>query len=235
MSVVCACERWYEWTSEGLALRELERVIVVEDDAVLRAAIARIMRTRGAQVSEAGTAAEAKSLLSESPPPDLLIIDVHLPDETAFEVLDLASRISPAPIGVAMSGKASPEEAFRLAQLGVRAYLAKPLSASELESTVDAALNEPPRLEPLIPACVGHVPMRDLQRQVRRVMVKEALARTEGSRSGAARLLDVSRQAIQQILRGRRAGAERDHPSKLRDAAEKPSRRPPPGPSKPAS
>ncbi len=210
-------------------------MIVVEDDAVLRGAIARIMRTRGAQVSEAGTAAEAKSLLSETPPPDLLIIDVHLPDETAFEVLDLASRISPTPISVAMSGKASPEEAFRLAQLGVRAYLAKPLSASELESTVDAALQEPPRLEPLIPACVGHVPMRVLQRQVRSLMVKEALAQSEGSRSGAARLLDVSRQAIQQILRGRRAGTGRDRPSNLPDAAEKPSRRPPPGPSKPAS
>ncbi len=193
------------------------------------------MRTRGAQVSEAGTAAEAKSLLSEPPPPDLLIIDVHLPDETAFEVLDLASRISPAPIGVAMSGKASPEEAFRLAQVGVRAYLAKPLSASDLESAVDAAFHEPPRLEPLIPACVGHIPMRELQRQVRSVMVKEALARTEGNRSGAARLLDVSRQAIQQILRGRRAGAGSDRASERRDAAETPRRPPPPGPSKPAS
>ncbi len=183
------------------------------------------MRTRGAQVSEAGTAAEAKSLLSEPPPPDLLIIDVHLPDETAFEVLDLASRISPAPIGVAMSGKASPEEAFRLAQVGVRAYLAKPLSASDLESTVDAALQEPPSLEPLIPACVGHIPMREVQRQVRSVMVKEALARTEGNRSGAARLLDVSRQAIQQILRGRRAGAGPHRASELRDAGDSPASR----------
>ena len=37
--------------------------------------------------------------------------------------------------------------------------------------------------------------------EVRRVMVKEALALTEGSRSGAARLLKVTRQAVQQMLR----------------------------------
>ena len=219
----------------GLTLRKLERVVIVEDDATLRRAIARMMRSRGAQVSEAGTAAEAKSLLSEPPPPDLLIIDVHLPDETAFEVLDFSSRISPAPIGIAMSGKASPEEAFRLAQLGVRAYLAKPLTAQELESALEAALHEPPHLEPLIPGCVGHVPMRELQRRVRSVMVKEALARTEGSRSGAARLLDVSRQAIQQILRGRRARAEPKHRSEPADPAAKPAPRPPPGPSGSAS
>ena len=36
-------------------------------------------------------------------------------------------------------------------------------------------------------------------------MVRQALALMEGSRSGAARLLDVSRQAVQQMLRGGRA------------------------------
>ena len=43
--------------------------------------------------------------------------------------------------------------------------------------------------------------MREMQRSVRRVMVKEALAQADGNRSGAARLLEVSRQAVQQIVR----------------------------------
>ena len=46
--------------------------------------------------------------------------------------------------------------------------------------------------------------MRKLQEQLRDVMLKQALALSDGSRSGAARLLDVSRQAVQQILRGAR-------------------------------
>ena len=102
-----------------------------------------------------------------------------------------------------MSGKASPDEAFRLAQAGVRAYLPKPFSIQELASTVETACSEAPDLEPMITAWVGRVPMRELQRKVRRVMLKEALAQTEGSRSGAARLLHVTRQAVQQMVRSK--------------------------------
>jgi DNA-binding NtrC family response regulator len=180
-------------------IRKLERVLIIEDDADLRSALARVLASWGAEVSEAGTASEGKALLA-GPPPTLLVVDVRLPDQTAFEVLDLAARRSPAPIVIAMSGKASPEEAFLLAQKGVRAYLAKPVSIGELEEAVRVATREAPILEPLISASVGHVPLREVQREVRRVMVTEALARTEGSKSGAARLLQVSRQALQQIL-----------------------------------
>ncbi len=182
-------------------LRKLERVIVVEDDAPLRAAITRGVRSWGTSVAEAGTSAEAKKLLANGKLPDLVIIDVRLPDESVFEVLDFIDELAPAPMVVVMSGKASPEEAFRLAQRGVRAYLAKPISSEELALAVDSARREAPTLEPLISASVGHVPMRELQREVRRVMVKQALAQAEGSRSGAARLLEVSRQAVQQIVR----------------------------------
>ena len=75
------------------------------------------------------------------------------------------------------------------------------LDAALLESAVQRAAEAAPSLEPVITARVGQVPMRELQREVRRVMVKEALAKTEGSRSGAARLLHVTRQAVQQIVR----------------------------------
>lgn len=182
--------------------RRLERVLIVEDNAPVRTAIARVVRGWGAQPLEAGTAAEAMALLS--PPPDLIIIDVHLPDEPAFAVLEAASRVWPVPLKVAISGAASPEETFRLAQLGVRAYLNKPLSIDGLTAAVDSALREAPDLDPLITEFVGHVPMRELQGRVRTVMMRQALALMEGSRSGAARLLDVSRQAVQQMLRGGR-------------------------------
>jgi DNA-binding response OmpR family regulator len=183
--------------------RRLERVLIVEDNAPLRSAIARVVRGWGAQPLGAATAAEAKALLS--PPPDLIIIDIHLPDEPAFAVLEACSRVWPVPLKVAISGAATPEEAFRLAQLGVRAYLNKPLSIEELTAAVDTALREAPDLDPLIAEVVGHGPMRELQGRVRSVMVRQALALMEGSRSGAARLLDVSRQAVQQMLRGGRA------------------------------
>jgi len=180
--------------------RELRRVLVVEDNVPLRAAIARLARGWGARAIEAGSAREALALLS--PPPDLIISDVRLPDESAFCVFEAASLLWPKPLAVAISGKASPDEAFRLAQMGVGAYLAKPMSLEELTAAVEAVRTAPPSLDPMVSACVGQLSLHEVQDRMRHVMLHQALALTEGSRSGAARLLDVSRQAVQQILRG---------------------------------
>ena len=90
-------------------LRDFERILVVEDDAALCAAIARIVSGWGElKLSEVATAAEARAILAVPPPPDLVIIDVHLPDETAFGVLETARQLSPAPVVVAMSGNDLP-------------------------------------------------------------------------------------------------------------------------------
>lgn len=182
-------------------VRKTHRVLVIEDDAALRKAVARTFAGQAdTEVLEAGTAGTACEKLGGPRPPDLLIIDVRLPDASAFEVLRVAQALSPAPVVIAISGKASPEEAFRLAQHGVRAYLAKPFSIEDLASAVAAARGDAPNLEPVLAASVGRIPMREVQSEVRRVMVKEALARSDGSRSGAARLLQVTRQAVQQIV-----------------------------------
>jgi DNA-binding NtrC family response regulator len=184
---------------------KLKRVLIVEDDVPLRTAIARRVVEWGARPLEAGTAREATALLAAAP--DLLVVDLHLPDEPAFTVIEAAAQLWPKPICVAISGCASPEQAFRLAQLGVRAYLGKPFSLGELQKAVESAYCEAPPLETLIAACVGRVPLRELQEHLRKVMVLQALALSEGSRSGTARLLAVSRQAIQQMLRGRTSPA----------------------------
>jgi len=184
--------------------RRLESVLIVEDDALLRSAIAGWVQERGSQAREAASVGEARALLN--PPPDLLLLDVRLPDATAFSILEDAARLWPRPLAVAMSGAASSEEAFRLARLGVRAYLEKPLSLAQLDQAIERACRESgredsPLLHSLASACVGRLSLRTVQDNVRRAMIRQALALSEGSRAGAARLLDVTRQAVQQMLR----------------------------------
>jgi two-component system response regulator RegA len=183
------------------SLAQLKRVLIVEDDETLRRSLARVVRQWGAQVSEAGSIHEGIELLQENP--DLLITDVALPDGDAFRLLELASARRPAPVAIAVSGQTSTEDAFRLAQLGCRAFLEKPFQVEELAERVQKALSEAPKIDALVAASVGRTPMRELQTEVRRVMVEQALAKAEGSRSGAARLLSVSRQAVQQMVRER--------------------------------
>lgn len=181
--------------------RTIARVLIVEDNVPLRAAIARRFVQWGATPVEAGTVQEALDCLD--PTPDLIIIDVCLPDQPATTLLEAAANLWPVPLKIAISGLASPEQAFRLAQLGVRDFLSKPFSLDDLTATVEAACEKAPDVEHLITDAVGHVPMREVQGKVRSAMVKQALALTDGSRTGAARLLAVSRQAVQQFVRGR--------------------------------
>ena len=194
--------------------RKFGRVLIVEDNVPLRTAIAALLRDSGAEVLEAGTEQDAMPLLD--PPPDLIICDVYLPDGSALKILETALHLSPEPVKIAISGLASADEAFQLAKLGVLAYLAKPFSLDELSETIQRVLEAPPDIDTMLRASVGQVPMRELQQRVRKVMVGQALALTRGSRSGAARLLDVSRQAIQQITRSNRGRAAAQRNPELR-------------------
>ena len=177
----------------------LEHVLIVEDSDALRGAMAETVRKLGAEVLEAATSAEALALL-EQHAFDLVIADVCLPDGSAHEVFEATHQRAPQPLKIGISGKASAEQAFELARVGVRAYLAKPFSLKELKDAIDRVRTEPPPLEPVVRASVGLLPLRAMTSRVRTEMIAEALARSGGSRSGAARLLDVSRQAVQQAI-----------------------------------
>lgn len=190
--------------------RHLSRVLVVEDDPDLRHAICRLVKSWGAEALEAGTVREAVALLD--PAPDAILLDLNLTDGSAFAILEEARSIWPAPVKVALSGVASASDAFRLAGFGVRAYLQKPVSLDELERAVREACMHEPQITPFIQDSVGHVSVRQLQNEVRDVMLRQSLALTRGSRSGAARLLRVTRQAVQQMIRkpGKRVPADEE-------------------------
>jgi DNA-binding response OmpR family regulator len=65
---------------------KFRRVLLVEDDDTLRRVIARNLTSRGIAVREAATAAEAIEAATTEPP-DLLLLDINLPDQTGWDVL----------------------------------------------------------------------------------------------------------------------------------------------------
>jgi DNA-binding NarL/FixJ family response regulator len=141
---------------------------------------------------------EARAVVLDVDPDALL--DLVLPDGDAFALLALLERRYPLPRIVAMSGVAGPEQSFRLAQLGVRAFLAKPFDTAALRAAVDDAVSARPDLRPHLRQVVGQRSLREVESEVRGTMLREALARG-GSRRAAARLLRISRQLVQHIIR----------------------------------
>src|SRR5262245_13210894 len=183
-----------------LAEPAVERVLLVEGEASLRQTLERALAARFPELRSAGSVAAARALLAEFEP-DLVLLDVELGDGTALDVMKAILARETVPLVVAMSGAARPTQSFDLAQLGVRSFLPKPLNLAKLDAALDDAIARAPDLRAQLRSAVGQRPIHELEEEVRQTMLREALARAKGSRRGAAKLLAVSRQVIQHMLR----------------------------------
>jgi len=184
----------------GCLPRRVEQILVVEDSGPLRRTL-EVALSQRFRVQSVASVAEARAVLAQATP-DLLLIDFALPDGNAFEILRLVrAGQAAAPLIIAMSGEASPEQSFELAAHGVQVYLGKPLTLEMVEAAIERAAAMPSALDQQLRQEVGRKPLQDVEAAVRETMVDEALARSRGGRRAAARLLRVSRQLLQHILR----------------------------------
>ena len=116
-------------------------VLVVDDTAGNRYAVSRLLRASGIQVREATTGADA--LESMDPVPDLVILDINLPDMTGYEVCEQIKahpRTSFVPVlHISASYTASADRAYGL-EAGAEAYLTHPLDPPVFIATVRSLL-----------------------------------------------------------------------------------------------
>jgi len=124
-------------------------VLVVDDDKLTRFSLSKILGRVGYQVQEAGSAAEGMAAI-EGEPPDVVLLDIRLPDRDGFAVLQTIHAAYPG-LPVVMMTAHHTEDTARLATtLGAWAYLTKPCDPTELQSVVSAALtSDPPPASPL--------------------------------------------------------------------------------------
>ncbi|SRR5579885_1191616 len=107
----------------------VQRVLVVEDEDLLRGIIVRNLASRGCAVREAASGAEALAALRAAPA-DLLLLDIDLPDRTGWDVLrELAAAGQQVPTVVLSAVRVSPA---RLAEFRPLAYLRKPFPIEAL-------------------------------------------------------------------------------------------------------
>jgi two-component system response regulator RegA len=180
-----------------------ERWLVLEDDDELRRTLTDALSLRAGEVVACGSIQAALEALGEGAYTGM-VVDVVLPDGDAVTVAERALSLKTVPAIVAISGSAAPSATFRLAQLGVRAFLTKPVKLEDLDRAIDEALRAPPDVAPHVRGAVGRVPIQELEEKVRDAMVDEAIARAGGNIREAARILQISRQMLQHILRRRR-------------------------------
>lgn len=187
-------------------MRPLARAVLLIGDARLRDGIARALTARWGTAVVASSGREEEWAILDRVP-DLLVLETPLAKGDALRIARTAARMLPSPLQIAIGGDGRAEVAFRLGQEGVRDYVTKPFTLDALVARIEAARCQAPVFDSHLKGLVGHRALRAVQSDVRHLMVTEAMARA-GSRGGAARLLRVSRQAVQQAVRGFRASRE---------------------------
>ena len=127
----------------GLPSALAPTVLVVEDEPPIRQLLRRGLEARGYRVVEAVDAATGIAQCAETDP-DLVILDLGLPDRDGRELIGEVRRWSRVPI-VVVSGRCAASEKVAALDLGGSDYVVKPFSMPELLARVRALLRDRPR------------------------------------------------------------------------------------------
>ena len=177
------------------------RVLVVEDDPVQVRLVRRWLLGWSMEMTAAGTLAEGLKCLADNF--DALIVDIQLPDGSAEALVRQALLARPVPRIVVVTGLATRFEAFKFGQMGASSFIEKPLVQQDLRAALSATL-------PLLPlhaqaaGAVGQEGWMETGAAVKEIMLAHAMGMSQGNVSAAARMLGVSRQAVQHAIKRRK-------------------------------
>ena len=182
-------------------------VLVVDDDARLRALLSRYLAEQGFRVTTAAHAAEARDKLRVVQP-DLMVLDVMMPGETGLDLTtSLRAERSDLPV-LLLTARGAPEDRIAGFESGADDYLGKPFEPYELVLRLRAMLRRtapaPVAVEPSGPVRLGRLVFDAIRGELQdtegavvhltggEAALLQALARTPGA--------VLTREAIAEIL-----------------------------------
>ncbi len=107
------------------------KVLIVDDDPEVRAAIDHALQAEGALTQYCGDGNSAVRIC-EADPPDLVILDMMLPKRSGFLVLDRIKKLEPAPIVIMVTANEGRRHQQYAETLGVDGYILKPVRLERL-------------------------------------------------------------------------------------------------------
>lgn len=158
-----------------------KRILLVEDDALLRATLKSQLVEEGFEVEAVDGAESALGRIGSKGPPDILLLDVRLGGMSGVDLVRELSDRGEIPATILISGEATISETVEGLRLGVRDFIEKPFSKARLITTIrntaeSAELTE--RITSLQSGAVrllGDSPViRTLREQIARVAPTEA-------------------------------------------------------------
>ena len=116
----------------------MAQLLLVEDDAAIRSALIRTLAERGHAVTSMATAMSALQHLLASPP-DLILLDLGLPDVSGYEALRMMRAVSSVPV-VVITARDEEADIIRVLDAGADDYVVKPFGPGQIEARIRAVL-----------------------------------------------------------------------------------------------
>lgn len=140
-------------------------ILIVEDETSVRRSLRAILTDRGYRIVEAESAAEGAQRAREYNP-DLVLLDLGLPDRDGLTVIKALREWSLAPV-IVLSARGQEDDKIRALDGGADDYLIKPFSANELLARIRVALRHVAQRTPVRDTIVEFGDVRvDLDRRV---------------------------------------------------------------------
>src|SRR5512140_718711 len=117
-----------------------ETVLIVDDEKLVRWSLRQKCEAWGYQVQEAENGASAVRMAQVSVP-DLMLLDVHLPDMTGLEVLQKLKDAGQAKAVIMITADPQLDDVKSAIKLGAYDFIGKPIDFDELEVTTQNALD----------------------------------------------------------------------------------------------
>src|SRR5512134_3271715 len=115
------------------------KILVVEDNDVLRGSVVQALVENGHNVSEVGDGEEAMERLQEESY-DVVLTDMRMPKRSGLEVLKFAKNINDLTVVIVMTAFGTIESAVEAMKSGAYDYIQKPFELEELEVKINRAL-----------------------------------------------------------------------------------------------
>jgi two-component system response regulator RegA len=173
------------------------QVLVIDDDRILNAVLARALMRRGFAVASAHSADEAR-VLARSLRPPLAVLDLNLAGTSGLTLITPMLAENPKCRIVVLTGYASIATAVEAIKLGAAHYLAKPTDVNAIVAAFDVAGSAATVVAPSEPLSVDRLEWEHIQR---------ILNEHHGNISATARALKMHRRTLQRKLSKRPAKA----------------------------
>jgi DNA-binding response OmpR family regulator len=122
-------------------MTKLPKLLIIDDDAHLRESLAEVLELDGFECHQEGAAKEGIAA-AQKIEPEVVIMDIQLPDSSGFQICQELRKRSKTVILIMMTGRfLSSEEKKQGFELGADEYITKPFDLAELSARIKQLLS----------------------------------------------------------------------------------------------